>query len=144
EVVLAALKGAQMALDDTPNILPVLKEAGVVDAGGQGLVCIFEGMVAGLTATAEEVAEILSEQAVPLVVDTEFGKVTSEVTENKYCTEFIILGAEVDPEWLRGELESKGDSMIVVGDSDVVKVHLHTDQPGEVLDFCGALGELTE
>ena len=143
EVVLAALQGAQKALADTPNILPVLKEAGVVDAGGQGLVCIFEGLVTGLTATPEEVTEILSQQAVPLV-DTEFGKVATEVSVNKYCTEFIILGEGINPDWLRQELESKGDSMIVVGDGDVVKVHLHTDHPGEVLDFCGALGELTE
>ncbi len=143
EVVLAALKGAQMALADTPNILPVLKEAGVVDAGGQGLVCIYEGLVAGLTATPEEVGEILSQQAVPLV-DTEFTRVTSEVVVNKYCTEFIILGKGINTDMIRSELEPKGDSMIVVGDGEVVKVHLHTDNPGEVLEFCGSLGELTE
>lgn len=144
EVLLAALKGAQKALADTPNILPVLKEAGVVDAGGQGLVCIYEGLVAGLAASPEEVSEILSQQAVPLVDTGEFAKVTAEVSVNKYCTEFIILGKGINPETVRREIAPKGDSMIVVGDGDVVKVHIHTDFPGEVLQFCSSLGELTE
>ena len=63
---------------------------------------------------------------------------------NKYCTEFIILGDDIDPSYVRGELESQGDSMIVVGDAGVVKVHIHTDHPGQVLQFCSELGNLTE
>lgn len=142
EVLRAALKGAQDALADTPNILPVLKEAGVVDAGGQGLLCIFEGFVAGLTASPEELDELLSHQAVPLVELTL--KTTSEVVVNKYCTEFIILGDGIDPETIRRKIGGKGDSMIVVGDGDVVKVHIHTDHPGDVLQYCSSLGDLTE
>lgn len=144
EVVHAALRGSQEALADTPNILPVLKEAGVVDAGGQGMVCIFEGFVAGLTATEEELEQLLAEQIDAKVMEVDFGKISGTVLENKYCTEFIIIGEGIDPEVIRAELESKGDSMIVVGDDDVIKVHIHTDNPGEVLQYCGALGNLTE
>ena len=143
-VIRAALQGAQESLADTPNILPVLKEAGVVDAGGQGLVCIFEGFWAGLTTTPEELEEILAEQPRVQEESPEMAQLSHEVIENKYCTEFIILGEGIDPEMIREELASKGDSMIVVGDEQVTKVHIHTDCPGEVLQFRGALGNLTE
>ena len=143
-VIKAALLGAQKSLADTPNILPVLKEAGVVDAGGQGLVCIFEGFWAGLTTSPEEMEEILAEQGTPEKEAVDFSRLGEEVLVNKYCTEFIILGEGIDPERIRAELESKGDSMIVVGDEYVTKVHIHTDHPGQVLQFCGDLGNLTE
>ncbi len=143
-VIKAALLGAQKSLADTPNILPVLKEAGVVDAGGQGLVCIFEGFWAGLTAQPEELEEILAEQAAPKVEAVDFSRLSDEVLVNKYCTEFIILGDGIDPERVRKELDPQGDSLIVVGDEHVTKVHIHTDQPGQILQFCGELGNLTE
>lgn len=144
EVVKAALEGAREALADTPNILPVLKEAGVVDAGGQGLVCIYEGLVAGLTASPEELAELFGESREMPKPQVEVAQSHGEVLVNKYCTEFIIIGQGIDPEMVRKELEPRGESMIVVGDEDVVKVHIHTDNPGQVLEFCGGLGELTE
>lgn len=143
-VLKAALQGAREALADTPNILPVLKQAGVVDAGGQGMVCIYEGLVAGLTASPEELAEIFAQAEKPRVEEIDRQKLSGEVLENKYCTEFIILGAGIDPKRVRKELEPKGESVIVVGDEDVVKVHIHTDHPGEVLQFCSTLGNLTE
>lgn len=143
EVLESAVEGAREALADTPNILPVLKEAGVVDAGGQGLLCIFEGLIAGMTASPEELAEFLAEQATP-VQEVERPVLSDKVLENKYCTEFIILGTDIDTVMVRSELESKGDSLIVVGDEDVVKVHIHTDHPGHVLQYCSELGNLTE
>ncbi len=143
-VIKAALLGAQESLADTPNILPVLKEAGVVDAGGQGLVCIFEGFWAGLTTSPEEMEEILAEQQTPQVDTADLARLGEEVLVNKYCTEFIILGEGIDPDLIRQEFDSKGDSMIVVGDESVTKVHIHTDHPGQVLQFCGELGNLTE
>lgn len=144
EVLTAAVEGARTALADTPNILPVLKEAGVVDAGGQGLVCIFEGFMLGLTASPEELAELLTEHAQVELQVVEQTQVSHEVLVNKYCTEFIVLGEGVDVTELRAKLEPLGDSLIVVGDDDVVKVHIHTDHPGQVLDHCGKLGNLTE
>lgn len=145
EVLEAAVEGARAALADTPNILPVLKEAGVVDAGGQGMVCIFEGFITGMTATPEELAQFLAEQATPAQPVAERKVITSEeVMVNKYCTEFIILGEGIDTAMVRSELEQHGESLIVVGDDDVVKVHIHTDHPGQVMQFCGELGNLTE
>lgn len=141
KVLRAALRAAREALDDTPNILPVLKEAGVVDAGGKGMLCIYEGMVDGLTLTVEELAE--TEERPPLAV-VEREHPAAEVLANKYCTEFIILGDSLDAELVRAELIDKGDSMIVVGDDDVLKVHIHTDFPGDVLQFCASLGNVTE
>lgn len=143
QVMEAALEGARQALADTPKILPVLKQAGVVDAGGQGLVCIFEGFLAGITASPEELAELL-ESAAPQVVEAGRPGAAAQVSVNKYCTEFIIIGTGIDQDRVRKDLESKGDSMIVVGDGDVVKVHIHTDHPGEVLEYCARLGDLTE
>lgn len=144
EVLQAALDAAKAAVEDTPNILPVLKEAGVVDAGGQGMLCIFEGMFIGLTRSLEEFAEENGIAPQPSLELVEPAQEHVAVTVNKYCTEFIILGENLDPETVRNEIASKGDSMIVVGDSDVVKVHIHTDFPGEVLQFCASLGNLTE
>ena len=66
------------------------------------------------------------------------------VLVNKYCTEFLILADNIDADLVRRKLSSKGDSMLVVGDADVVKVHIHTDHPGKVLEFCGSLGNLTD
>ena len=144
DVIRAALKGAQESLANTPNILPVLKEAGVVDAGGQGLVCIFEGFLTGLTTSPEDLEEQLAQPITPALEEAERPRLDQEVMVNKYCTEFIILGDDIDPSYVRGELESQGDSMIVVGDAGVVKVHIHTDHPGQVLQFCSELGNLTE
>lgn len=143
-VLNAALRGAQESLADTPNILPVLKEAGVVDAGGQGLLCIFEGFVAGLTTSPEDMEEILAEQRIPVKESVELPRLDGAVMVNKYCTEFIILGEGIDPEKVRQELEPQGESLIVVGDDQVTKVHIHTDQPGEVLQYCCGLGNVTE
>lgn len=143
-VLQAALEGAQNALADTPNILPVLKQAGVVDAGGQGLVVIFEGFLTGLTASPEELQQLLADTT-RQAVQTAGPKVEQAVSVNRYCTEFIILlDKGVDPLAVRRELEPKGDSLLVVSDADVLKVHIHTDHPGQVLEYCGQFGELTE
>ncbi len=144
EVLRAALEGARTALADTPNILPVLKQAGVVDAGGQGLVYLFEGFVMGLTATPEELEQLLVAAVPEKKAEAAAPKLEQEVVVNKYCTEFIILGSGIDAVKIRGELEQKGDSLLVVSDGDVVKVHVHTDHPGQVLEFCGQFGDLTE
>ena len=66
------------------------------------------------------------------------------VLKNKYCTEFLIKGSNLNADQIRQAIESKGDSVLVVGDEQVVKVHIHTDHPGQVLEYCGQLGDLTE
>ena len=108
-----------------------------------GLVCIFEGFWAGLTTSPEELEEILAQQREAAAEPVEVAKIQEEVLVNKYCTEFIILGEGIDPEEVRKELETQGDSVIVVGDEHVTKVHIHTDYPGKILQYCGDLGNLT-
>lgn len=142
-VLQAAFEAARKAVEDSPKFLPVLKEAGVVDAGGQGLLCIFEGLLKGLDgAPADYVSE--GAQAVAEPVRQEGITRIDGVLINKYCTEFLVLGQDLDADHIRRSLETKGESMLVVGDERVVKVHIHTDHPGEVLEFCASLGDLSD
>lgn len=138
----AACKGASAALAQTPELLPVLKKAGVVDAGGQGLVYIFEGMTSVfkdkliLTETAGD--------ATP--AEKHYSAAANESSENitfTYCTEFIVnrTGAN-DPLKLRAYLESIGDSVVVVDDEQIIKVHLHTDEPGNAMQAAMEYGQL--
>lgn len=126
-------------LDKTPDMLPVLKQAGVVDAGGKGLMFFITGIynsLAGIEDYTEE-GEVVAE---PTVVrketvegDIEFG----------YCTEFMING-DSNIEALREELSSFGDSLLVVGGDGIIKVHIHTNNPGLVLEKGLAIGELSD
>lgn len=142
-VLEAAIKAAAQAVAESPQFLPVLKEAGVVDAGGQGLLCIFEGFLKGIDGkTAEYVSE--PAQVAPEPSRKEGITRIEGVLVNKYCTEFLVLGEGLDADYIRTNLQPKGESMLVVGDEKVVKVHIHTDHPGQVLEFCGALGNLSD
>ncbi|WP_032121779.1 DAK2 domain-containing protein [Clostridium amazonitimonense] len=134
-------KSAEDALNKTPDMLPVLKSAKVVDSGGMGLLIILKGIHEGLRddvkATIGDVnfTESKTSAANNLVDhDIKFG----------YCTEFIILGDAAKAESFKNNIESFGDSMIVVGYDDVIKVHIHTNDPGAVLSRAVALGELSK
>lgn len=133
---------AEMVLQRTPEMLPTLKEAGVVDAGGQGLIFVFQG------ALAQFLGEPIATVVVPLVsgrVITPGDNVTSEdeITFH-YCTEFIVTGEGIDTEVIRTEIEPKGDCVLVVGDEKTVKIHIHTNNPGGVLEFCSGFGDMHE
>ncbi len=141
------LKAAKEALDTTPELLPVLKKAGVVDAGGQGLLYIFEGM--GQVFNGNGVVPS-NEQAT--TTEDEFdvahdaaGEFEGEITFG-YCTEFIVIKeeAEKDINQLRAYLESIGDSVVVVDDEEIIKCHVHTDNPGDALQKALSLGGLTK
>ncbi|WML35130.1 DAK2 domain-containing protein [Clostridium sp. OS1-26] len=128
-------------LDKTPEMLPVLKKAKVVDAGGMGLLIILEGMYevlkedmkkVDITDTNESVAGPASKNIVEQ--DIKFG----------YCTEFFILSNSTAVDSFKSELETMGDSMVVVKDEDIVKVHIHTNDPGMVLSKAIKLGELSK
>ena len=135
DVLEAALEAAQRTLDETPEMLPVLKKAGVVDAGGQGYVCILEGIVSflrsGVGVEPDESAAFTEDgvaDPVPLSED--------EITFT-YCTEFIIgkdPGSDREPELLRSFLRRIGDSIVMVDDEEIIKVHVHTDHPGKALE----------
>ena len=145
------LSAGQRALDNTPNQLPVLKKAGVVDAGGQGLMVIFEGMdvvfKGGEPVRSEECttnkAKLDSSAAGKGVFADDLMKV--EDIKNGYCTQFLVNkneGASIPK--LRAFLESNGDSVVVIEDDDVANCHVHTADPGKMLSEAIKYGYLTQ
>ncbi len=148
ETFRAALDGAKVALEDTPNLLPMLKKAGVVDAGGRGLVVIFEGML-----TVFEGGKIIEIADGPEKIDNgegesarnAAGEFETEITFT-YCTEFIVSRkedkGENDATELRAYLETIGDCVVVVDDEEIIKVHVHTDHPGNALEKALTFGQL--
>ena len=132
---------AKVMLDKTPDLLPALKKAKVVDSGGMGLYIILQGMYDalkdGIKAEIKDISAKGSAGASAEAIediDIKFG----------YCTEFIILGDASKAKAFQDEIESLGDSMIVVGYDDVIKVHIHTNDPGLVLSKAVAVGELSK
>ena len=138
EFLFALYEKGNESLSKTPEMLPVLKQAGVVDAGGQGVMTLFEGLVYALKegkAIESEEGEITS------------SKVVAEVeTEIKflYCTEFLInKKADRQTAQFTAAIENLGDCMLVIEDDEIVKVHIHTNHPGRVIEEAIKLGELT-
>ena len=123
------------SLARTPELLAVLKEAGVVDAGGAGLLEIIRGVRA---AVAGEPAPEAPAEPVALSVEA----MHQELSEYRYCTVFVIEGAGLDADSLERDLEQLGDSLLVVGDSSALKVHVHTDDPGAALSLGTAGGTI--
>ncbi len=139
---------AQVALDYTPEQLPILKQVGVVDAGGQGLVYIYAGFIQALTG-----GSLINKSEIPIPIMTERtssaqSHIATEDIEYGYCTEFIIsLKSDNKTPFnellFRDELEKLGDSLLVVSDDDLVKVHIHAEQPGTVMNHAMQFGDLT-
>ncbi len=137
---------AQKALEETPEQLPVLKKAGVVDAGGKGLVVIFEGMRSVFAGEGVRPLEQKEHKAASDV--TGKGVFSSELYEEDsdfgYCTEFLInKEGDVSSEKLRAFLGTIGDSIVVVEDDDIIKTHVHTDDPGKALSHAIKYGTLS-
>ncbi|HEX2428856.1 MAG TPA: DAK2 domain-containing protein [Gaiellaceae bacterium] len=133
ELLRAVLTAGEDALARTPELLDVLGRAGVVDAGGAGLVEIARGMVFG--ATGETIPEAPVE-AEALGVEA----IHQELSKYRYCTVFVVEGEALDKAVLEEELERIGDSLLVVGDESALKVHVHTDDPGRALALGTAVG----
>lgn len=146
EVSFAALLAAKEALAQTPEQLPVLKKAGVVDAGGQGLVLIFQGFESVFGHNA--IVQALDGSAVVPVSVPDKSTVAEapDDIEFGYCSEFLIEKSadanEKDPLRLRAFLESIGDCVVVVDDSDIIKVHVHSNEPGNVIQAALKYGQL--
>ena len=139
----AVCAAGQTALEDTPNLLPVLKKAGVVDAGGQGIMLVFEGgdIIAGAEVAAKP--KLDSSAAGKGVFADDLMKV--EDIKNGYCTQFLVHkneGASITR--LRAFLESNGDSVVVIEDDDVANCHVHTSDPGMMLSEAIKYGYLTD
>ena len=142
----AHLKGMK-CLAKTPEMLPVLKQAGVVDAGGQGFLIILGGWIAvltGETVTSPSLFEA-GKKTVPSVEETqeiprEFMRI--ENLEYPYCTEFLVKGTDLHVERIRQDLSDRGDSLLVVGTPEVVKIHVHVKNPGKILEYAIQWGSL--
>ncbi len=146
------IKKGEEALAQTPELLPVLKKAGVVDSGGMGLLCVYRGFLS--VACGEEVADDVSVlDAAPKSDEDVFGDNSDIINldlgeiEFAYCTEFFIINLKkqttlADIDKLKEKLMAIGDSVICIGDLELVKVHVHTNNPGQALSYAVELGEL--
>ncbi|NLB81511.1 MAG: DAK2 domain-containing protein [Clostridiaceae bacterium] len=133
---------AKRTLDKTPDMLPVLKQAGVVDAGGMGVVVIIEGFVAALKGQEIDVLETAQQAPPSAVVE----HADPDKIKFIYCTEFIITKKSLNysVQSFRAGLERIGDSMLVIEDGEIVKVHVHTNRPGHVIEQATKIGELSD
>ena len=146
-----ALAAARIALDNTPELLPRLKEAGVVDAGGMGIVVILGGAYAHLTGPEGEQWDLgLPTAAGPVdpsqltaAIESDFLDASTE-GEWGYCTQFLIQGDGLDLEKVRADLAETAESLVIVGDDRVIRVHIHIGDPGAALSYGVALGELSQ
>lgn len=155
EVMKAVVHGAKRTLAKTPDLLPVLKEVGVVDSGGQGLLFIYEGFLNALTGEyqANEVYEP-TPAAMDEMVNAEHhrsvqGQMATEDIKFGYCTEIMVkigegptVDSTFDYETFRNYLNELGDSLLVVNDDEIIKVHVHTEHPGEVMNYGQKFGSL--
>ena len=143
-VIEATANAAKESVAKTPTLLPVLMEAGVVDAGGQGLYTILEGVLHYLKGEMEQLKlrrPWMVASSVPLTAKSP-QMVGAEEVPYGYCTNFVIKGEELDPDKLRKRLEKRGQSVIVVGDNSAVRVHIHTLDPGDIMSYVVPLGTL--
>ncbi|WP_144556679.1 DAK2 domain-containing protein [Bacillus pumilus] len=144
------IEEARASLDRTPDLLPVLKEVGVVDSGGKGLLCVYEGFLASLR--GEELpSKAASLPTLKELVSAEHHKsaqshMNTEDIEFGYCTEFMVKFEEdkqsFDENAFREDLSEFGDSLLVVSDETLAKVHIHAEQPGDVLSYAQRYGNL--
>lgn len=140
----AAYCGAYEALQKTPLMLPVLEQAGVVDAGGQGFVYILEGMLEALDGELLKESKFASAPVDIIKTETASGHTGEKAIAYQYCTEFILKKKNKDLplEEIKAFLVDKGDCLLVVGNNETGKIHIHTNTPGKVLDYCTGLGSL--
>ncbi|MEN1068890.1 DAK2 domain-containing protein, partial [Listeria monocytogenes] len=151
-VMEAILKQGKVALEKTPDLLPVLKEVGVVDSGGQGLIIIYEGFYGALTGKMAEAPDYMASMGE--LINAEHHRhvqdfMSTEDIHFGYCTEIIVKINEnkpgqkpFDEEQFRQDLSKLGDSLLVAADDEVVKVHVHVEHPGEVLNYGQQYGSL--
>jgi len=137
EVLERAIEDGQRAVERTPEQLDVLRESGVVDAGGYGLVLILAGVVAGLRGDEESVPEVSHHEAPRL------SQPHHEDSRFRYCTNFIVSGTELSSRDFLPRLEGLGDSVLVVGDEVTLKVHVHTDDPEAAVALFEDAGKVT-
>ena len=142
-VMETAVNAAGESVANTPNLLDVLRQAGVVDAGGQGLHTIFDGALRYLKG---EMEQMRFRKPQIIVTDMHATKLPQMIAADEmpygYCTEFLLKGEKLETDKMRKKLEKKGESLIVVGDDATARVHIHTLEPGDVISYASSLGTL--
>ena len=136
DLLVELVRRGELAVARTPEQLQVLRDAGVVDAGGAGLLELVRGVAAAVS--GEPVPEAPPAEEQPLGVEA----IHQELSRFRYCTVFLIEGEGLDREALEDKLEEIGDSLLVVGDANAIKVHVHTDDPGAALSLGVAVGTI--
>ncbi|EHL20023.1 hypothetical protein HMPREF9628_01020 [Peptoanaerobacter stomatis] len=134
------LKKANEVLQKTPELLKELKNAGVVDSGGQGLIFFIEGMVKTFKGEELKIHDDNSKSSEKLF--EEDIHILDENPQFGYCTEFMLNTVKLEPNDLKEKIEHMGNSLIVVGSDNIIKVHIHSNNPGKVLEIAGEFGEL--
>ena len=148
EVMEAIYAEAQASLKRTPDLLPILKEVGVVDSGGQGLVCVYQGFVAALKGEKIEGLESVETNVVDMQFedDHDMDFMSPEDIVHGFCTEFTVRldkeKKEFNEDKFREDMSKFGDSLLVISDSEYVKIHVHTETPGDVFNYGQQYGEL--
>ena len=148
EVMEAIYVEAQASLKRTPELLPILKEVGVVDSGGQGLVCVYQGFVAALKGEKIEGLEAVETNVVDMQFedDHDMDFMSPEDIVYGFCTEFTVRldkeKKEFNEDKFREDMSKFGDSLLVISDSEFVKIHVHTETPGDVFNYGQQYGEL--
>ena len=148
EVMEAIYAEAQASLKRTPELLPILKEVGVVDSGGQGLVCVYQGFVAALKGEKIEGLEAVETNLVDMQFEDnhDMDFMNPEDIVYGFCTEFTVRlnkeKKEFNEDKFREDMSKFGDSLLVISDSEFVKIHVHTETPGDVFNYGQQYGEL--
>jgi hypothetical protein len=144
----STVMAAREAVANTPNLLPVLEQAGVVDAGGQGLYVLLDGMLRHLKGEKEELEYRRPQVIAPNLPTTTAATLPrlSAIPEEPYgyCTSFVIKGEKLNVGKIKSKLEDKGKCLVLAGDEQLVKLHIHTFNPGSILRFATSLGTLHE
>lgn len=152
EIMGAIVKGAGVALEKTTDMLPVLKQVGVVDSGGKGLLCLYEGFLSSLTGEviiSEDHSKKSEAHSHAVFEETNEHPMSMDDITFGYCTEIMVrigngptVEKEFDYDEFRNILNEKGDSLLVVSDDEIAKVHIHTEDPGEIMQLGQEYGEL--
>ncbi|MGX0386472.1 fatty acid kinase catalytic subunit FakA [Staphylococcus hominis] len=147
EVMKYTIEKAEQSLNNTPNLLAVLKEVGVVDSGGKGLLCVYEGFLKGLKGEKVEANKQKLDTEDLVHEEHDFhGVINTEDIKYGYCTEMMVRFGkdkkEFNEQTFRNDMSEFGDSLLVINDDEIVKVHVHTETPGEVFNYGQQYGEL--
>jgi DAK2 domain fusion protein YloV len=143
------LERCQQSLERTPELLPILKEAGVVDSGGQGLVFVLEGMLRYVHGKMGDMDALIAQAAAPVAALADAPAQAHAVPEGgllefPYDVQFILLGQGLDVQAVTAKIDAMGDSTVIVGDETAIKVHVHVKDPGQPISYAISLGAITD